>query len=132
MRWATVLIEAGQVPFEHSRRAASRAQGNRQKEARSGSERQQEESAEKRSEEPPASSEENLLLFLVKLSDVPRVVRQERLIPERTDGLLQELAILGRHGTTLPPARKAVQVAVMPGAEPTRLTTWRRGGRVSS
>jgi hypothetical protein len=70
MRWATVLIEAGKVPFEHSRRAASRAQGNRQKEARSGSERQQEESAEKRSEEPPASSEENLLLFMERLSDV--------------------------------------------------------------
>jgi transposase-like protein len=87
MRWAAVLIAAGKVPFEDSQRGPSRAPGNPQREARSGSEYQQEESAEKRREVPPASSEENLLLFLVKLSDVKleRATREQLCAWLRTD-----------------------------------------------
>jgi transposase-like protein len=70
MRWAMVLIEAGKVPFEHSRRRPSRAQETTQREARSEAECQQEEGTEKRKEVPPAASEENLLICIVQPSGV--------------------------------------------------------------
>lgn len=66
MRWATVLIEAGKVPFEHSRRRPSRAQETPQEEERSGSECQQEEGKEV----PPAVREGGLLICIVEPSGV--------------------------------------------------------------
>lgn len=70
MRWAKVLIEAGKVPFEPSRRRPGRAQGNVPGKGESESEPQQEKSEEQRRDVPPDWSEENLLVFLVKVSDI--------------------------------------------------------------
>jgi transposase-like protein len=70
MRWATVLIEAGKLPFEHNRQRSSRAQETTKREARIGLECQQEGGEEKRKEVPPALSEGNLLLCIIEPSGV--------------------------------------------------------------
>ena len=66
MRWARVLIDAGKVPFEPSRRVSGKDTSNAQREKRGGPESQRGEAGEQRHEMSP----EPTLVFSVKLSDV--------------------------------------------------------------